>query len=80
MKRAYYNFVVKAFLGVRLFSDSIIGFCVGNEAVTFLNSSFKLEPATPVLHWENKFLHISCARGRSVGKNKVGIMFVARMS
>lgn len=55
-------------------------FCLGNEAGAFLNSSFKLEPAAPVLHWESKFLHISCARGRSVGKNKVGIMFVAMMS
>lgn len=80
MKRAYCNFAVNAYLGVQLFSDSIIGFCVGNEAAMFLNSSFKLEPASPVLHWENKFLHIGCARGRNVGKNKVGIMFVARMS
>lgn len=35
----YFNFVVKAYLGVQLFSDSIIGFCVGNEAAMFLNSS-----------------------------------------
>jgi len=70
---------VKAYLGVQLFSESIIGFPVGSEAATFLNSSFKLEPAAPVLHWENKFLHIGCARGRSVGKNKVDVMFVSRM-
>lgn len=76
MKRVYYNFVVKAYLGVQLFSDSTIGFCVGNEAATFLNSSFKHKPATPVLCCESKFLRIGCARGRSVGKNKVGIMFV----
>lgn len=80
MKRAYYIFVVKAYLGVRLFSDSISGFCVGNEAATFLNGSFRLEPATPVLCWENKLHHIISAGGRSVGRSKVGIMFVARMS
>lgn len=73
-KRAHCVFVVRAWEH-GCFSESITGFCVGNEAAVFLNSSFKLEPATPVLHWvENKFLHISCARGRSVGRTKVGIV------
>lgn len=61
MKRVYYNFVVKAYLRVQLFSDSIICFCVGNEAAMFLNSSFKQEPATPVLCCKSKFLCIGCA-------------------
>lgn len=48
-KRAHCVFVVRAWEH-GCFSESITGFCVGNEAAVFLNSSFKLEPATPVLH------------------------------
>lgn len=73
LKRAHYVFVVRAWEH-SCFSEHISGFCVATEAVIFLNSSFKLEPATLVLHWETKFLHISCARGRSVGRTKVGIV------